>query len=234
MGQEQQDINIEYERIFGVVHYPTLFNMEDLEYSELRKEIIDAPRVFRLQENLPFENILDFSSEQDIKESRTCSKQNCCNIGIYDIVVGIRNHAIKTIEGILSVLSGGNQPYEPPLVGNLSNYHKHIFWITKAGRCKVYGYIDKETKNFYIGAGSLISAIEDFDYFTTSSYRNRRRLIDKYGVHIENYVKIKKDVKCRTAVAAARYALGAMVNLDLWKDSQGKTLYEVYPEYFFH
>lgn len=121
----QQDINIEYERIFGVVHYPTLFNMEDLEYSELRKEIIDAPRVSISPKNLPFENILDFSDEKE--DYQVCSKQDCCDVGIYNIVVGIRNHAIKTIAGILSVLSESKQPLEPSLVCNLSKNKNHIF-----------------------------------------------------------------------------------------------------------
>lgn len=40
---EQQDLNAEYERIFGVVHYTTLFETDDSAYSDLRKEIIDAP-----------------------------------------------------------------------------------------------------------------------------------------------------------------------------------------------
>ena len=46
---EQQDLNAEYGRIFGVVHYPTLFDKDDSAYSELRKEIIDTPRLFTRQ-----------------------------------------------------------------------------------------------------------------------------------------------------------------------------------------
>ena len=30
---EQQDLNAEYGRIFGVVHYPTLFDKDDSAYS---------------------------------------------------------------------------------------------------------------------------------------------------------------------------------------------------------
>lgn len=51
---EQQDLNAEYGRIFGVVHYPTLFDKDDSAYSELRKEIIDTPRLFTSTNKLPF------------------------------------------------------------------------------------------------------------------------------------------------------------------------------------
>lgn len=229
---EQQDLNAEYERIFGVVHYPTLFETDDSAYSELRKEIIDTPRLFTSTSKLPFESICDFSIEQEIDCQRDYLEQKHCNTDIYDVVVGIRNHTTAIITSILSVLGGYKQANEKSLSPNKSK-NVHIFWITKSSRCRAYGYFDKETKNFYIGVGSLISIIDDSDYIASSSYRYRHRLIDKYGVNIGNYFKIMKDVKCRTAVAAARYTLGAMVNLDLWKDSQGKTLYEVYPDYFF-
>lgn len=172
------------------------------------------------------------SIEQEIDCNRDYLEQKPGNTDLYDVIVGIRNHVTTIITGILSVLGGYKQATETSQFTNPSK-NNHVFWITKAGRCRAYGYFDKETKNFYIGVGSLISIIDDSDYIASSSYRNRHRLIDKYGVNIGNYVKIKKDVKCRTAVAAARYTLGAMVNLDLWKDSQGKTLYEVYPDYFF-
>lgn len=229
---EQQDLNAEYGRIFGVVHYPTLFDKDDSAYSELRKEIIDTPRLFTSTNKLPFESIYDFSIEQEIDCNRDYLEQKPGNTDLYDVIVGIRNHVTTIITGILSVLGGYKQATETSQFTNPAK-NNHVFWITKAGRCRAYGYFDKETKNFYIGVGSLISIIDDSDYIASSSYRNRHRLIDKYGVNIGNYVKIKKDVKCRTAVAAARYTLGAMVNLDLWKDSQGKTLYEVYPDYFF-
>ncbi|WP_280120884.1 DUF4357 domain-containing protein [Sangeribacter muris] len=111
--------------------------------------------------------------------------------------------------------------------------NRHIFWITIFGRCKAYGYLDKESKNFYIGTDSLISTKDNNEYIATSSYRNRHRLIKNYGIPTNNYIKLKKDVKCRSAVAAARYVVGATVDLDLWKDASGRTLYDIYPEIFF-
>lgn len=226
----QQDINIEYERIFGVVHYPTLFDSDDVEYNKLRKEIVDTPQLFLSTEILPFEDIDDIHIEQGFESH---SSQITYNTDINKIVKGIQNHTAKILTGILSLLGGGVQFNSIPHNILPSQYHNHIFWITKAGRCKAYGYFDKESGNFYIGEGSLISAVDDIDYMNTSSYRNRHRLIEKYGICTEHYVKVKKDVKCRTAVAAARYVLGATVNLDLWLDSNGKNLYEVYPEHFF-
>lgn len=73
---EQQDLNAEYGRIFGVVHYPTLFDKDDSAYSELRKEIIDTPRLFTSTNKLPFESIYDFSIEQEIDCNRDYLEQN--------------------------------------------------------------------------------------------------------------------------------------------------------------
>lgn len=100
----QQDINIEYERIFGVVHYPTLFDSDDVEYNKLRKEIVDTPQLFLSTEILPFEDIDDIHIEQGFESH---SSQITYNTDINKIVKGIQNHTAKILTGILSLLGGG-------------------------------------------------------------------------------------------------------------------------------
>lgn len=200
----QFDINTEYERIFGISNYPTLYESEDKDYEQLRQQIIEtAPPSYSFS-NLPFEDIYNISD-------------NDCLFTSLDDIEAIPQ---KTYNDYLSVEIK-------------TQVHSHIFWVTIFGRCKAYGYLDKESKNFYIGTDSLISIKDDNDYVATSSYRNRHRLIKNFGIPTNNFFKLKKDVKCRSAVAAARYVVGATVDLDIWKDAQGRTLYDIYPDLFF-
>ncbi len=229
----QFDINAEYERIFGTSDYPTLYESE--EYDQLRRQIIKtAPSAYAFSK-LPFEDIYEIHDNECLDNAldiNTISPEAYNNhLSCHNVVAGIRNYTVNLLMGILSRLSG-------KLPQNISveiktPFNRHIFWITMNGRCKAYGYLDKESKNFYIGANSLISTKDDNEYVATSSYRNRHRLIKKYGILTGNYFKLKKDVKCRSAVAAARYVAGAHVDLNLWKDAHGRTLYDIYPDLFF-
>jgi len=231
----QQDLNAEYERIFGVVHYPTLYESEDEDYMQLRQQIIGIAPVLYSSLKLPFEDIYNsrdndhLGKSWDIGTSPQISYNN--HPPYCHVVTSVRNHVNNLLTGILSRLSA-NLP-KILSVEIKTQVNRQIFWITIDGRCRAYGYLDKESKNFYIGINSLISTKDDNDYVATSSYRNRHRLIEKYGIRTNNYFKLKKNVKCRSAVAAARYVVGATVDLDLWKDAQGRTLYDIYPEIFF-
>ncbi len=105
--------------------------------------------MFTSTNKLPFESIYDFSIEQEIDCNRDYLEQKPGNTDLYDVIVGIRNHVTTIITGILSVLGGYKQATETSQFTNPSK-NNHVFWITKAGRCRAYGYFDKETKNFYI------------------------------------------------------------------------------------
>lgn len=232
---EQFDINIEYERVFGISNYPTLYDAQDEEYKGLRTQIIWTGPVPYLSSKLPFEDIysmgenscINKSLDVNITQKLTLNDDLSC----YSVVAGIRNHTVDLLLGILSSL--GAELLKNNSVEIITHANRHLFWLTMRGRCNAYGYLDKDSKNFYIGTNSLVSIKDDNDYITTSSYRNRHRLIGKYGMLKNNYFRLTKDIKCRSAVAAARYVVGATVGLDLWKDIKGRTLYEVYPEIFF-
>lgn len=221
------DINIEYERVFGASHYPNIIE-EDVEYRKLRKEIIETPPIYHPLKNLPFEGVEDYSTKRIFENHE--AKKKIHNTKIFDILIAIRNHATDAILGILTSLGNEEVIKKDSLPISYPEETNHIFWLIMPKRCRAYGYLDKKTKNFYIGTGSLISLIVDGNYIPSSSYRNRQKLIDKYGTKTGIYIKLKKDVKCRSAIAAARYVTGSMVNLDLWQDNEGKTLFEIYPE----
>lgn len=227
------DIHIEYERIFGSVQYPTLYDMNDEEYQVLRQEIIDTSPLTYSKNKLPFEDISSTTADRSVLLAEPWHNDySIRQTTPIDIVNSLYNNSIGKICGLLTTL-GGSQINHTTEVEPL-NTGRHLFWINVLGRCKAYGYFDECTKNFYIGTNSLISISDDPEYLYTSSYRNRHRLIDKYSDKVGRYYKILKDVKCRSAVAAARYVLGSMVDADLWVDSQGRTLYEIYHRYFFH
>lgn len=219
-------IDAEYERIFGVSSYPNLYDSNDEEYNRLRQEIITAPRVRYNPKCLPCDdNNKSFKVNQ--KPETDIQRRN----GISDTNRKQENSINCTASKITSLVDGiiVNQPLKKPTIDT----QKHIFWLIKAGRCKAFGYFERDTKNFYIREGSLISIQDDYDYVGTSSYRNRHRIIDKNGIQVGNFIKIKKDTKCRSALTAACYVVGATVSATLWLDENGKSLNDIYPEYYF-
>lgn len=250
---DYRDVNTEYERIFGTCDYPNLYDTEDEEYRQLRMEITGTPRLSYSTSRLPFEDIyapleaadsipewnfedtydhpaetdsildweIPFWAEPNYKKgvSSRCSSAP-------------QRKVANILSGILSALAARAQERTAVETDN-TTADRHIFKLLIPGRCKAEGYFEKETKRFYILAGSLISLDDESEYMSSSSYRNRQRIINKCGLFTENYIRLDKNVKCRSAVAAARYVVGDFVNMDLWKDSKGRTLYDVYPELFF-
>ena len=162
---------------------------------QLRQQIIETATPSYSFSSLPFEDIYNIhendcldNSSDDIKAIPKITYND--HLSCYHVVAGIRNYTVNLLMGILSCVSG-------KLTHNLSveiktQVNRHIFWITIFGRCKAYGYLDKESKNFYIGTDSLISTKDNNEYIATSSYRNRHRLIKNYGIPTNNYIKLKK------------------------------------------
>lgn len=111
---------------------------------------------------------------------------------------------------------------------------KHLFHMIVDGRCKVWGYFETGTNSFYICKGSLVSKIEGAEYVNTNSCKARARFLDKACADYDNqYYVVKKDIKCKSASAAACYALGSTVTYTLWIDDNNKFLKDYYPQCFF-
>lgn len=110
---------------------------------------------------------------------------------------------------------------------------KHIFYIEEKGVCSASGYLEEDSKQFFIIKGSLVSMESDILYDTSQSGRARDRFLDKACVLKSNYYYVSKDAKCRSAAAAACYVLGRKVDFTAWRDKEGRSLEDIYPDRFF-
>ena len=122
---EQFDINTEYERIFGTSDYPTLYDSQDEEYIQLRRQIVGTVYVSYLSSKLPFENICDRCDNSYLPNSicgetvvqiPTNNHLSYC----YDVVRNIRNHTVDLLMGILSSISINH-----PTTSRISNVSIH-------------------------------------------------------------------------------------------------------------
>lgn len=110
---------------------------------------------------------------------------------------------------------------------------KHLFYISEKDICKAQGYLDPESKYFFIQRNSLVSKEADLIYATSESGKSRQRFLDKVCKLKDNFYLVTKDAKCRSAAAAACYVLGRKVDFLMWRDSSGMSLQEIYPDRFF-
>lgn len=125
------------------------------------------------------------------------------------------------------------------LLNGIVNYlndkaaNRHVFYIEKDGVCSASGYLEEDSKQFFIQKGSLVSKESDILYASTQSGKARLRFLDKACFLKHHYYCVSIDAKCRSASAAACYVLGRKADFTVWKDCEGKTLVEVYPNRFF-
>ena len=66
---DQNDINAEYEKVFGTTSRETLFSADDENYASLRQEILDAKREFNVKKVLPFDGIKLYPYEEYLRMS---------------------------------------------------------------------------------------------------------------------------------------------------------------------
>ena len=123
------------------------------------------------------------------------------------------------------------------LLNGITNYltqksQKHIFYLEENGVCSASGYLEEDSKLFYIQKGSLVNKESDILYASSQLGKARLRFLEKACVLRPHYYYVSKDAKCRSASAAACYVLGRKANYKVWKDANGKSLEEVYPDRF--
>lgn len=114
----------------------------------------------------------------------------------------------------------------------IKKYGPHYFYIKENGVCDASGYYNKKNKYFYICEGSLVSYETDLLYMVTDTEKARQNFLNKICTEVNGYYKVIRDAKCRTADAAASYVLGYQDDFNRWKDTEGKSLSEVYPTIF--
>lgn len=110
---------------------------------------------------------------------------------------------------------------------------KHIVFIRENGVCDASGYHDPESGHFYILKNSKIALRVDDDFAESPAGKARERLISSNCKAVGGYYVVQKDSKCRTATAAACYALGRGATYIEWETEDGKALKDFYPDRFF-
>lgn len=83
---EENDINIQYEQVFGVKYRPNIFNPDDEEYASLRQEIIAAKRVFNINNKLPFDDIKLLQHKVLVKNENDNSEKI---MAIYRLIISL-------------------------------------------------------------------------------------------------------------------------------------------------
>ena len=126
---------------------------------------------------------------------------------------------------IMSILNGVEK--------HLSNKEqRHLFYYEEQGKCKVCGYFEKSTSYFYILKDSLVAKDSEASYSISTSGNARLRFLDKACKISNCYYRVIKDAKCRSASAAACYAIGRKATFLIWRDVDGNSLEDIYPEFF--
>ena len=213
MPEDSWDVNVEYEKLFGSAKRVNLFDTEE-EYDELRQYIMADPQVTYVTNKLPFEGV-----EIAIgKEKYKCKRNSIKNSVIGDILCALIRNRQNMETSILQKAS-----YEDGM---------HLFFIQENGVCDARGYYNEEQKYFYICKDSLVSYDTDLIYMINDKEKARINFLKKICEEENGYYRVIKDAKCRSALAAACYVLGRESEQDVWKDANGKSLSEVYPDLF--
>lgn len=218
MPEDSWDVNDEYEKLFGSAKRVNLFETEE-EYNELRQYIMSEPQITYITKMLPFEGV-----ELPIIEDKPKQRK--------------RNSKIDTMIGnILASLIRKRQETLTTIVTSIQDEKsvendKHIFFIKEDGVCDASGYYDEEKKYFYVCKDSLVSFETDFIYMLNDEEKARDRFLKEVCEKDNGYYRVIRDAKCRSASAAACYVLGRESGQNSWMDSDGKLLYDVYPNVF--
>lgn len=169
--------------------------------------------------------------------SEWCDEKGKSIVTFYSALAKLQAQEIKKKEVEKEEQNKGRVLLE--LLNGIANYlnkkitDKHLFYIEEDGVCCASGYLEEDSKQFFIQKGSLVSKESDIIYVSSQSGKARLRFLDKACVLKAHYYCVSKDAKCRSASAAACYVLGRNADFTIWKDEKGKSLEEVYPNRFF-
>lgn len=165
-----------------------------------------------------------------------CDEKGYSIVSFYSELARLQAQEIKQKEIEKEEQDKGNKIFE--LLNRITNYlakksNRHIFYIEEKGICRASGYLEEDSKQFFIQKGSLVSMESDKIYASSQSGKARLRFLDKACVLKAHYYCVLKDAKCRSASAAACYVLGRKADYTIWRDDKGKSLEEVYSNRFF-
>jgi hypothetical protein len=198
-----EDINIQYEKIFGREKRPNIFQPDDEEYVALRREILASKRELVEGEGLPFSGIKILPRG---KFEKITKKTRACN-GKSDVSETVKSQIVDE---------------------NMSYTQRQLYIIRNdkpGGECYAIGNYDASNKKFTLQAGSLISFMVDPLYDMSMAGTSRARFIARHCSKEDAGYRLKKDQTFDSPDDAASYVLGRTANgLMDWVDEEGNTL----------
>lgn len=108
-----------------------------------------------------------------------------------------------------------------------------VFHIKETNVCDASGFYDPSSGYFYLMKDSKIALYVTNEFSQTPIGKARERLIFRNCKKVGVYYVVQKDSKCRTATAAACYAMGKAVTYVEWERENGMALKDFYPDKFF-
>lgn len=184
------DINTEYERIFGTVTRPTLYEPDDADYLALRQFIIEEPKLDCDEGYIPFKDICFYKHEKIKTLTPEKSKQ-----------------ISKTVK------SPASQKISQPVQHSRPN----IYTLRIDGLCNASGHFDQATGLFIVMRNSSFLC-KVTDRFASSPIGvARQRFIETSCQKQRDRYIVKEDTVCKSASAAASYLLGKISSVNCWK-----------------
>lgn len=155
---------------------------------------------------------------------------------------GIDEWVDRRGKGLLSYyhnLRDNPKPVNPDIVEpqqtkvEVGDGETHIFNIFVKGICKASGYFDPRKGFFYISRNSLLALNTQHEFDLSVLGIARKKMIAERCTRIDGFYLVNKDTKCRSASAAASYVLGKDSSYVEWEDTDGKGLFDFFPERFY-
>lgn len=115
-----------------------------------------------------------------------------------------------------------------PDMAREASQEKDLFYISE-GCVEATGYFDSNAGFFYIQEGSHVAASIQRGFSSNSFYSPRLRFLREACEFVGSYYRVKRDAKCRSALAAACYVLGRQASYRDWKDEYGACLDDYFP-----
>lgn len=109
---------------------------------------------------------------------------------------------------------------------------QHLFFIKIDGLCDASGYYDSKKQQFIIKRGSSFNT-KVSNRFNESMFGQMRNDFVHYKCsQKDSQSVVNSDALCKSAGVAATFLLGKISSFMSWKDSNGKSLRDVYPDSF--
>lgn len=112
------------------------------------------------------------------------------------------------------------------------NKNKHLFYIKQKGHYDAVGFLNKFDRLFTILRYSQIEYTERFSMLEEDLKRTRQTYVRYRTVMTDGELYLKKDLSMIDPEFSVCMVLGRKAALEEWKDVEGKTLIDCYPEIF--